>query len=79
MELKTADGSTKVLGPLAAGSSAQAAVNPVTVKLAAYGDGKKAGADIGFRLERGSSYSVFTHDSPAGIRTFSVKAAASTE
>jgi alginate O-acetyltransferase complex protein AlgF len=79
LELRTADGSTRVLGPLAAGSSAQASVNPITVKLAAYGDMKKAGADIDFRLERGSSYSVFTHDSPAGIRTFAVKAAASTE
>ncbi len=79
LELRTADGSVRVLGPLSAGSSAQVAVNPITASLAAYCDGKKAGADIELRLDRGSSYSVFSHDSPSGIRSFLVKAVASAE
>lgn len=79
LELRTADGSARVLGPLPPGSSAQVAVNPIAVSLAAYGEGKKAGSDIELRLDRGSSYSVFTHDSPSGTGSFLVKAVASAE
>jgi len=79
LELKTADGSTKVLGPCAPGSSAQVAVNPVLVSLATFSGIKKLGPDLAPRLERGVSFSVFAYDSSSGTEAFLVKAVVSAE
>jgi len=72
--LMTADGSSPVAGPCPAGSSAQAAVNPVRVTLSAFADGARRGGAIELRLERGSSYSVFAYDGGSGPAAFAVKA-----
>jgi len=74
-ELRTADGSVLVAGPCAPGGSAQVAVNPVQVGLAAYSGGAKAGEPLRLRLERGASYSVFVYPGSSGPAAFSVKAA----
>jgi len=79
LELKTADGATKALGPCDSGVSAQIAVNPVQVQFAVYSGSKKLGADIAPKLERGASFSVFAFDDPAGVQAFLIKATVSAE
>ena len=74
-ELKTSDGKTSLVGPCAAGSSAQIAVNPVSLTLAVYQDGEKSSTDMPVKLERGASFSVFAYSGPAGAAAFVVKAA----
>lgn len=79
LELKTADGATKVLGPCDPASSAQVAVNPVQVQFAVYSGSKKLGPDIAPKLERGASFSFFAFEHPTGIQAFLIKATVSAE
>jgi hypothetical protein len=58
VELKTSDGSVKVVGQVAPMKVGSAAVNPITVSLAVFGPSGLV-ADLGERkLERGAVYSV---------------------
>lgn len=73
-ELMTADGSSTVAGPCPAGSSAQVAVNPIRITVAAYASRTRLGEPVALRLERGASYSVFACAGPVGPAVFAVKA-----
>lgn len=79
VELKTADGKAKALGPVQPGSSGQVAVNAVKIALAAFSPGGKLGTDLALTLERGASYSVFAGEGPGGPVSFAVKASAASE
>lgn len=73
-ELRTADGSLTVVPAVAAAGNAQVAVNPVSVSLAVFRNGQKAGSDHALHLQRGASYGIFIYDSAAGPRSFLVEA-----
>lgn len=73
LELKTADGSVRILGPLGALSSAQVAVNALSVPVAVFGTAK-LGQNVTLNLTRGSSWSVFVADTAGGPRVFAVTA-----
>lgn len=73
VELKTADGKTRILGPLDAMASAQAAVNALGFKAAAYA-GQLLGAACELSLKRGESWAFFVADTAAGPKAFTVQA-----
>lgn len=79
VELRTADGSTKALGPVQSAASAQVAVNAVKIALAVYSGGAKKAGDLPIVLERGASYAVFAWEGAAGLSSFIVKARAAAE
>ena len=58
-DLKTSDGSVTVLPAVAPRSSAQVAVNPLTLKLAAFQSGLRVGGEHALSMSRGSSYALF--------------------
>jgi len=73
-ELRTADGSITLVAALPPGESAQVAVNPVSVSVAAFRSGKKAGDGISLRLVRGSSCAIVLVDLAGSPRAFLVEA-----
>ncbi len=58
VSLKTADGKTSVLGPVAAGDKAGREVNPIKVTFAIYAGDKKLADVEGKTLERDQSYAI---------------------
>jgi alginate O-acetyltransferase complex protein AlgF len=73
-DLKTADGSLTVLPAVAARSSAQAAVNPISLKLAAFRGGVRAGGEHALSMARGSSYALFLALKNGAAQSFIVTA-----
>lgn len=73
-ELRVADGSLVVIPAVESGASAQVAINAVSVSVAAFRAGKKAGNDLALRMARGSSYAVVLVDLSGSPRAFLVEA-----
>jgi hypothetical protein len=74
LTLKTADGTTQVLGPVRPGGSGTVAVNPIRVRFAVFSQGKPMREIEDLGLARGASYSVFVAGQGSGITVFSARA-----
>jgi hypothetical protein len=73
-DLKTADGSVAILPAVPPRSSAQVAVNPVSLKIAAFQAGARAGGEHALSLARGSSYALFLAVQGGAAKSFVVTA-----
>ncbi len=73
-DLKTADGSVAILPAVALRSSAQVAVNPVSLKIAAFQAGARVGGEHALSLARGSSYALFLALQGGSARSFVITA-----
>jgi len=75
VELRSEDGRTRVIPPLAAGEAGRVTVNAVPVRLAVFADGEMLEAARDPGLGRGSSYSAFVFEEDGRARVLWAEAA----
>lgn len=74
VDVKTADGKTKVFTALEAGKPAILEVNPISVNLAVFGGGASTpGGTASLNMQRGSAYSLFLLPAADGFEILSVQ------
>lgn len=73
LELRTADGAGRILGPLSSMDSTQAAVNALSFDAGVYASAI-LDRPVNLRLVRGESLAVFVAETAQGMRVFSIQA-----